>query len=325
MAATRHWLFPGTLRCTMTALVACIMALSADAASSQTNRTIKIVVTFPAGSGGDVLTRVMSEQITQVHGPRFTFENTDQFLGSEAVSHAAPDGNTLLVINNNFAVNPKLRKPPYDPLTSFVPICNLASGPVLIIADAAGPFHALADLLTGAREKPGQLTVVGTPLGPPQIAFEVLKHAAKVDMAYVPGTTAAALSGLSNQKFAGAVQLFLNVQGQLQANKVRALAITSRTRKDVLPDVPTVAESGFPGYEVEYWDGIFAPAGTPQETVEQLAGWFGAAAQTPTAKTALAAQTYVPVGVCGRDFVAFIHKELDDYGRIVRETGIKTE
>ena len=309
-----------------TSIIAILFAaIGANGAFSQSNRTIKIVITFPAGSGGDVLTRAMSEEITQAHGSHFTFENTDQFGGAEAVAHAPPDGNTLLVINNNFTVDPRLRKPPYDPLTSFVPICNLASGPVLFIADAAGPFHTLADLLAGAREKPGQLTVAGGPLGPQQIAFDVLKRAAKVDMAFAAAATPAALNGLSNQSIAAAVQLFLNVQPQLRANKVRPLAITSGARKSVLPDVPTVAESGFPGYEVEYWDGLYAPAGTSREAVAQLADWFGAAAHRPAVKTILEAQTYAPVGVCGSEFVTFIHKQLDEWGRLAREAGIKTQ
>jgi tripartite-type tricarboxylate transporter receptor subunit TctC len=114
----------------------------------------------------------------------------------------------------------------------------------------------------------------------------------------------------------------LNVQEQLKSNKLRALAVTSRERKEVLPDVPTVAEAGLAGYEVEYWDGIYAPAGTPQETLAQLADWFGAAARTPESKDVLTAQTYAPVGVCGTDFVAFIHKELEEFGRVAREANI---
>jgi tripartite-type tricarboxylate transporter receptor subunit TctC len=148
---------------------------------------------------------------------------------------------------------------------------------------------------------------------------------AKADMTFLPGSTAAAISGLASQKVAGAIQLFLNVQGQLRTDKVRALAITSRARKEVLPDVPTVAESGFPDYEVEYWDGIYAPAGASQKTLDQLAGWFGAAARSPAVKATLAAQTYVPVGVCGPEFITFIHKELERYGRVISEAGIRGE
>jgi tripartite-type tricarboxylate transporter receptor subunit TctC len=106
---------------------------------------------------------------------------------------------------------------------------------------------------------------------------------------------------------------------------VRAIAITSGTRKDILPDVPTVAEAGFPGYEVEYWDGIYAPTGTPKETIAQLEDWFGSAVRTPEFKATIAADTYAPVGVCGAEFVSFIRKELDEYGRIVREANIKAE
>jgi tripartite-type tricarboxylate transporter receptor subunit TctC len=302
-----------------------LFALVAPPAFSQQDRPIKIVITFPAGSGGDVLTRAMADEITKVHGKRFTYENTDQMRGSEAVAHAPPDGGTLLVINNSFAVNTKLQKPPYDPLTSFEPICNLASGPVLLIAAADGPYRSLANLVAAAREKPGELRIAGTPLGPPQIAAELLKRNATVDMKFVSATTPDALEALASGGAASAVQLYLNVLPQLRANQVRALAITSADRKQVLPDVPTVAESGFPGFEVEYWDGIFAPAGTPRETVGQLAEWFGAAARVPAVKEKLDAQTYVPVGDCGATFVNFIRKEIGEWGRIAREAGIKSE
>jgi tripartite-type tricarboxylate transporter receptor subunit TctC len=303
--------------------VTTIAILTSAAAWSQTVAPTKIVITFPAGSGGDLLTRAMAEQITRSHGLSFTFENANQFVGTEAASRAAPDGKTLLVLNNNFTINSKLQRPPYDPLTNFVPICNLADGPMLIIVDMASPYRTLDDLLTAARRNPGKISVAGGALGPPQIAFEMLKRAAKVDMRFmqVPNTTAA-ITALSNQSAGAAIQLYLNVQEQLKSNKLRPLAITSPARKQALPNVPTVAEAGLVGYEVEYWDGIYAPAGTPKETVAQLADWFGAAAQTPDAKAVLTAQTYAPVGVCGAEFVTFIHKELEEFGRIVRETNI---
>jgi tripartite-type tricarboxylate transporter receptor subunit TctC len=133
---------------------------------------------------------------------------------------------------------------------------------------------------------------------------------------------AAAIGALSNQTAAASIQLYLQVQEQLKSGKVRPLAITSRARKEALPDVPTVAEAGLRGYEVEYWDGIYAPTGTPKETIAQLADWFGAASRTPEAKAVLTAQTNAPVGVCGAEFVAFIRKELEEFGRVVREAGI---
>ena len=315
--------FLGILRHRASVAALTIATLVPSAGQCETALATKIVITFPAGSGGDLLTRVMAQQITKSHGLSFTFENADQFVGTEAVSRAAPDGTTLLVLNNNFTINPKLQKPPYDPLTNFAPICNLADGPLLIVADAASPYHTLGDLLTAARQNPGKITVAAGALGPPQVAFELLKRAAKVDMRFisVPNPTAA-ITALSNQTAAAAIQLYLQVQEQLKSNKLRPLAITSRARKEALPNVPTVAETGLADYEVEYWDGIYAPAGTPKETVARLADWFGAAARTPEARAVLTAQTYAPVGVCGSEFVAFIHEELDKFGRIVRETNI---
>jgi tripartite-type tricarboxylate transporter receptor subunit TctC len=302
-----------------------VISVAGDNAWSQATRTIRIVVTFPAKSGGDLLTRVIADQIGRQHGVNFLVENADAIKGTEAVSRAAPDGNTLLVLNNNFTANAKLQKPPYDPLTSFIPICNLANGPVLIVVDAASPYRSLGDLLAAAREKPGQIVVAGTQ-GPPQIAIELLKRAAKVDIAYTATTGGSApMDALISHRATAAVQLYIAAREQLAANKVRALAITSRDRKEILPDVPTVAESGLPGYEAEYWDGIYAPAGTPADVVAQLAAWFGTAAITPETKATLTAQTYSPVGVCGADFVAFIHREVEEYGRVVREANIKAE
>jgi tripartite-type tricarboxylate transporter receptor subunit TctC len=315
--------FLGILRPGASVAALTIATLVPGAGQCETAIATKIVITFPAGSGGDLLTRAMADQITRSHGLSFTFENVDQFAGTEAVSRAAPDGKTLLVLNNNFTINPKLQKPPYDPLTNFVPICNLADGPMLVVADASSPYQTLGDLLTAARQNPGKMTVAAGALGPPQVAFELLKRAAKVDMRFmsVPSPTAA-ITALSNHTADAAIQLYLQVQDQLKSNKVRPLAVTSRTRKEALPNVPTAAEAGFTGYAVQYWDGIYAPAGTPMEKVAQLADWFGTAARTPEVRAVLTAQTYTPVGLCGPEFVAFIYKELEEFGRIVRETNI---
>jgi tripartite-type tricarboxylate transporter receptor subunit TctC len=316
--------FFGFLRPVTIIGVVTIAVLAPAAAWSQTATATKIVITFPARGGGDLLTRAMAEQVTRAHGQEFIFENADPVAGTESVSRATPNGKTLLVLNNNFTIDPKLQKPPYDPLTSFIPICNLASGPLLIVVDAASPYRTLDDLLAAARDKPGQVVVTGG-LGLPQIAVEMLKGAAKVDIKFAPAANAAAITALAAQRATAAVQLYPNVREQLKANKLHALAITSRTRRELLPDVPAVAEAGLAGYEAEYWDGIYAPAGTPKETVDQLADWFGTAARTPEAKDVLTAQTYAPVGVCGRDFVLFIRKELDEFGRIAREANIAAQ
>jgi tripartite-type tricarboxylate transporter receptor subunit TctC len=194
---------------------------------------------------------------------------------------------------------------------------------MLFVADASSPYQTLGDLLTAARQNPGKMTVAAGALGPPQVAFELLKRAAKVDMRFMSVTNpTAAITAFSNHTADAAIQLYLQVQDQLKSNKIRPLAVTSRTRKEALPNVPTAAEAGFTGYAVQYWDGIYAPAGTPMEKVAQLADWFGAAARTPEVRAVLTAQTYAPVGLCGPEFVAFIHKELEEFGRIVRETNI---
>jgi tripartite-type tricarboxylate transporter receptor subunit TctC len=154
----------------------------------------------------------------------------------------------------------------------------------------------------------------------------MLKRAANVNMTYVPYPGAApAVNALLGEHLTSALVDYAGVAEQLKAGKLRALATGSRTRIELLPGVPTASESGYTDYEAELWIGVVAPAKTPKETVSQLAGWFTAAMQVAEVKAKLVAQGYVPVGMCGADFAAYIRKQYDDYGRAVREANIKAE
>jgi tripartite-type tricarboxylate transporter receptor subunit TctC len=317
-------------RLIMTLVAASLFSLAGDGAGSQTARTIKIVVAVPPGGNTDIVARVLAEQIGRAHGPAMVIENrpgAGTAIATEAVSRAAPDGNTLLIAGNSFVVNPHLRKVNYDPLSSFEPICYLVSSPTVIVVNGASPYRTLADLIDAARTKPGELTLASVgPGSAAHIAIEVLKRAADVNLTFVPYPgTAPAINALLGQHVTSVLANVTDVVEQVKAGKLRALAAASRTRIEPLPDVPTVAESGYKDYEADIWYGVLAPANTPKETVSQLADWFTAAMQAHDIKPKLLVQGLYPVGLCGADFGAHIRKQYDDYGRIIGEAKIKAE
>jgi tripartite-type tricarboxylate transporter receptor subunit TctC len=234
--------------------------------------------------------------------------------------HGVPIG------SGSFVINPHLRKLNYDPLNSFAPVCNLGRGLPLVVVNSASPYRTLADLLDAARAKPGALTLASDGPGTVHhIAIEMLKRAANVNMIFVPYPGgAAAVNALLGEHVTAVLLNYTAVAEQMKAGKLRALATTLRTRIELLPDLPTVAESGYKDYEVEVWAGVLAPAKTPQQAVSKLAGWFTAAVQAPEIKPKLAVLGFYP-GMCGADFNALIRKEYDEYGRIIREADIKMQ
>lgn len=291
---------------------------------------MKIVVPFPPGGSTDILARLLGQQIGRAPGQTVVIENrpgAGSIIGTEAVSRAAPDGNTLLINTPNLIINPHLRKVNYDPLTSFEPICYLVHQPTVIVVNSASPYRTLTDLLNAARAKPGGLTLAGSgPATTFHIAFEMLKRAAKVDMTFVPYPgTAPAVTALLGDHVTSALTVYASASEQLKAGRLRALATVSPTRIEALADVPTVAETGFKDYEVDLWNGLVAPAKTPKETISQLAGWFTAALQASEIKPKLAAQGLYPVEMCGADFAIYLRKQYDEYGRVIREANIKAE
>jgi tripartite-type tricarboxylate transporter receptor subunit TctC len=297
---------------------------------SQTTKTIKNIVPFPAGGGTDILARLLADQIVRAQGVTMLIENrpgAGTVIGSEAASRASPDGNTLLFNTAALVIGPHLRKLNYDPLTSFEPVCHLVDTPVFVVVNAASPYRTLADLFDAARAKPGELTLASVgPAATLHIASEKLKRAANVNMIYVrfPGA-APTVSALLGGHVTAALAEYPVVVEQVKTGKMRALATGSRRRVDPLTDVPTVAETAYQDYEADVWYGVLAPAKTPKETISQLSGWFTAALQAPETKQKLVAQGLFPVGKCSADFGAHIRKQYDEYGRIIREANIKPE
>lgn len=325
----RQRLHPAAMAATVI-LASLFLALSGDGASSQTARTIKIVVPYPPGSPSDILARLLAEEISRAQGPIMVIDNrpgANASIGTEAVARAAPDGGTLLIATTQFVINSHLRTLSYDPLTSFEPICDLVISPTVLVVRSASPYRSLADLLDAARVKPGVLTVAGVgPASTVHIAVETLKRAANVNITFVPYPgPPPAISALLGGHVTSIFVPYPAVEAQLKAGKLRALATPSRTRIEALPDVPTVAESGYRGYETDVWFGIVAPAKTPGATVAKFADWFTAALQTLEVRSKLALQGLFPVGTCGADFGEFLRQRYNEYGRAIRDANIKAE
>jgi tripartite-type tricarboxylate transporter receptor subunit TctC len=307
-----------------------LLAVSGQGALSQTARTIRIVVPFPAGGSADDVARLLGDQIGRSRGVNVVIENrpgAGTIVASEAVSRAAPDGNTLLIVANSFVINPSLKKLNYDPFTSFAPVCHLVSSPLVIAVNSDSPYRSFADLVNAAHAKPGELTMASVaPATTQHIAFEMLKRVADMNMIHVPYPGGApAVTALLGAHVTAVIANYSEVEAHLASGRLRALATASRQRIAAAPDVPTVAESGYPNYESEVWFGLVAPAKTPAETIAQLSGWLGAALATPAVKDKLKLQEMYPVGACGADFAAHLRQQFDNYARVIHDADIKAE
>jgi tripartite-type tricarboxylate transporter receptor subunit TctC len=313
---------------TIVSLIA--VALSSQGAWSQAARTIRIVVPYPPGSGPDILSRLMADEIGRAQGAGVVVENRPgggTVIGTEAAARAAPDGNTVLLVANSFIINPALKKQNYDPSTSFEPICYLAATPMVLVVDGASPYRTLADLIVAARAKPGELSFAsGGPASSLHVAIEVLKRAAGISVTYVPYPgTAPAINALLGNHVTAVFADYPTVVSHLQSGRLRGLVTASRARVEPLPDVPTFAETGVSKYEADIFYGIVAPAKTPSDMILQLSGWFSAALKAADVRPKLAKQGLFPVGTCGAEFGAHMRRQADEYGRIIHEANIKAE
>jgi len=299
-------------------------------AHAQASRTIKFVVPFGPGGTADIVGRLLAEEIGKAHGVGTLIENrpgAGTVIATEAVSRAAPDGNTVLLNANAFVINPHLRKLTFDPLASFEPVCQLVSSPQVIVVNGVSPFRSLPQMLEAARARPGELTLASVgPASTQHIAFEMLKHLAGVNMIFVPfNGNAPAVNALLGNHVDSVLVNYSEVVDQFHDGKLRALATTSLTRIDPLPDVPAVAELGYKNFEADVWFGAVVPAKTPAATVTELAAWLTSAMESPAVKPKLAALGLYTVGKCGAEFAADLRKRFDDYGRVLREANIKAE
>jgi tripartite-type tricarboxylate transporter receptor subunit TctC len=299
-------------------------------AQAQSGHTVRAIVPTPPAGVNDLMARLMADYLGKTHGLSMVVENragAAEVIGTEAVARAEPDGNTLLFGSSQVVINPQLRKVNYHPLESFEPVCLLVVAPLLISVQSSSPYRTLNDLLDAARAKPGSITMGSLGPGTPfDIGLALLKKMAKADITFVPfNGNGPSINALLGGHVTSTFNSYSSVNSQLKAGTLRALAAASKTRIPPLPDVPTVAESGFKDYEVAPWFGVYAPAKTPKEIVTQYADLLSAALKAPEIKAKLTVQELYPMGLCGADFAAFLRKQQEDYGRAIKESGFKLE
>ena len=315
----------------MLKIAAVLLALSVPAAAQDyPTKPIRLIIPFPPGGSNDVVGRMIALQLGDRLGRQVIVDNrggAGGIIGTEAASKAAPDGYTLLIISIAHAVSPWLYKLQYDPIKSFVPVSILASGPNVLVVHPSLGVHSVTELIALAKEKPGQLNYASAGIGSFQhLGGELFKLTAGIDMVHVPykgGGPAMTdvLGGYTKIMFSSMVQTTPFVlNGQL-----RALGTSGARRNPALPDVPTIAEAGLPGYEATNWWGIVAPAGTPPEIVEKLHTEIAAVQESPKTKEQFAAQGADIVQMTSAEFGTFIEKEINKWERVVKEAGIKAE
>src|SRR3982075_3063816 len=262
----------------------------ASAQSPFPSKPVHIFVPYAAGGGVDILARTLGDVVSRQWGQSVVVENRPSAGGvvaSQALATSPPDGTTLIVVASGHATNPFLyAKLPYDTFKDFTPISLLASSPNIVLVRADSPFKTLADLLAAARAKPGSLSYAMAGNGTStHLAGELLKNLAKVDIVAIPYKGG---GPAMNDLLGGQIPISFNNGpesiGQLSAGSVRALGVTTAKRAAMLPDVPTIAEAGVPGYDTGVWWGLLGPANMPAELVAKLSHDFVAAVNAPAVK-----------------------------------------
>jgi tripartite-type tricarboxylate transporter receptor subunit TctC len=250
-------------------------------------------------------------------------------IGTVAAARSAPDGYTLVMVHQGtLSLNPHLYAHlPYDPVKDLAPVSRLVVSAMMLAVHPAVPAHSVADLVRLAKEKPGQLNFGSGGTGsPPHMAGELFRHMANIDVWHIPyKTTPDALTDLIGGRITYTIDGIAIQLPQVRAGRIRALAVTSSHRLAALPDIPTIAESGLPGYEYWSWMGVCTPAGTPKEIIARLNAEITKIARTPEARAWFEEQGGEPVTETPEQFAAYIKIEIARWGKVIREAGIKAE
>jgi len=320
-----------TLPIALVFLVNALFVGDGNAQSDYPTRPVKVIVPSPPGGGTDILARVLAQHLSKALGQPFFVENkagAGNMIGIEFVAHAAADGYTVLVVPSTLALNSVLyKKVPYDPVRDFAPVTLAATAPNVLVVNPALPAKSLAEFIALAKAKPGALSY-GTPgIGTsPHLSMELLKSMAGIDLQHVPYRgTAAAVTDVIGGQIAVTFANALTAKPQVDAGRVRALAVSGPKRIEALPAVPPVAEAGVPGYEAMQWYGVVVPAGTPAPVIARLNTEAVKALQSDEMKEKLALDGAQPVGGTPAEFAALIRSELEKWTRVARAARIEPQ
>jgi tripartite-type tricarboxylate transporter receptor subunit TctC len=312
------------------ALLVLLAAQTAFAQSSYPNRPVKILVGFTPGTAPDLAARILADRFSEVLGAPFVVENVPgagSNIATERVAKAPADGYTLLMGgNSSLVINPSLYETlPFDALRDFAPISQVFIAANVLAVPSALPVKTVAELVALAKANPGKLSYGHAGVGTSQhLGAELFKYMAQVDIAPVPyrGTTALMPDLLANRITLSFANIS-NVVPLAREGKLRALAITSIKRSALAPDLPTMAETGYPGFEAVPWFGLLAPIGTPQDVLDKLHSETVKALAMPAVRNKFDELGLEPVGNTPAEFAAIIRKEIPEWAKVIKEAGIK--
>ena len=315
-------------RLTKAALVLLALTSAAAAADDYPNKPIRLIVPFPPGGSNDVVGRLIAKQLSEEMGQQVYVDNrggAGGMIGTEACSVSAPDGYTLCIISIAHAVNPWLYKLKYDPIASFVPVTILATGPNVLVVNPEAPFKTVKELLAAAKANPGQLNYASAGVGSFQhLGGELFKLTADVNLVHVPYKG----GGPAMQDVvAGHVKIMFSSLIQttplIKSGQLRPLGTGGAKRSPVLPDVPTIAEAGVPGYVADNWWGVVVPAGTPAPIVAKVLKATQASLKAPAVKAQFDREGASVVEMSSAEFSEYIKKEIAKWERVVKEGNFK--
>ncbi len=323
-----------TSRRLLLALATCCLATGTAGALAQSwpAKPIRLVVPFPPGGGTDIIARETSQRVAAATGWTFVIDNKPGAggnLGVDAAAKSPADGYTIVIgQTSNLAINPTLyARMPYDSQKDLAPIVLLANSALVMVTGMNTPYKSLADVVSVAKAKPGALNFASPGNGTvAHLTSELFQKAAGVKTQHIPYKGAAqALTDV----ISGGVDLYMSsvptLIGQIRNQKLRALAVSSASRVDDLPNVPTINESGFKGFDAVTWFGLLAPAGTPKDVIDRLNGEFNKALQNPELRKKLGDEGADPVGGTVEQFATLIRDEIPRWGKVVKDSGAKVD
>jgi tripartite-type tricarboxylate transporter receptor subunit TctC len=302
--------------------------IAADA-SSYPSRPVRMIVPFAPGGPTDVISRTIAQKLTEAWGQQVVVDNragAGGNIGMGLAAQALPDGYTILVVSSSFVVNPTLyAKIPYDPYKSFEPVTNAAASPNVFTVHPSVPAKTMKDIVALAQKSPGKYNIATPGVGTtPDLGAELLRMTTKADIVRVPygGAGPAVAAVVANQVQIGCTALPPTTP-HITSGRLRALAVTGVKRTVALPDVPTIAEAGFPGQEADTLQGVLVPAGTPRAIVEKIHADVVRGLAAPDAKARVTTLGFDIIGSTPREFTAQIKTEIAKWGKVIKAAGIQ--
>jgi tripartite-type tricarboxylate transporter receptor subunit TctC len=318
------------IRLQLCAAIALAM-FSAVQAADYPERPVRVIVTFPTGGGTDIVARMIFQKVAERTSGSYVIDNrggAGGTIGTEQVAKAPADGYTIVVVSGSHTINPSLyKKLNYDAARDFAPVTMLVAGPGVLVVHPSLPARNVRELIAFAKSRPGQLFYASPGNGtPPHLAAELFKAMAGVDIVHVPYKgNAQAMTDLIAGQESLSFPTGPSAMPHVQAKRLRALGVTSTKRAVGLPDIPTIAESGLPGYDASAWYGVLAPAGTPPAIIVKLQSEIHIALRSPDIVDKLSAQGLEPAPNTPEEFARFIAAELAKWNSIIAAAGIKVE